>query len=155
MSVENAGFFGEVGDKQALEAGMVLSPKFDEHGLIPAIATDYESGEVLMFAWMNAEALRLTIEKRAAHFYSRSRKKLWMKGEESGNVLAVRELRTDCDQDCVWMRVTVGGHGGTCHTGFRSCFYRSVELGEGFENPREMRQGDTERVFDPADVYKK
>ena len=112
-----------------IEGSLRLQPKFDADGLIPAIVTDAASGEVLMFAWMNAEALARTIETRIGHFWSRSRNKLWKKGEESGNMLRIIELRTDCDQDALWLRVTVEGDGVACHTGERSCFYRSVELG--------------------------
>jgi phosphoribosyl-AMP cyclohydrolase len=106
-----------------------LQPKFDADGLIPAIVTDSGTGEVLMFAWMNEEALALTIETSVGHFWSRSRGALWKKGAESGNVLNVVEMRVDCDQDVVWLRVHVEGDGLACHTGRRSCFYRSVDLG--------------------------
>lgn len=112
---------------QELEHGDRFTPRFDENGLIPAICTDAGSGEVVMFAWMNAQALAATLETGQAHFYSRSRKKLWKKGEESGNVLAIRELATDCDQDVIWMKVDVTGAGKACHTGARTCFYRRVE----------------------------
>ncbi len=117
------------GSKESIEAKLSFQPKFDADGLIPAIVTDADTGEVLMFAWMNAEALALTLERGVGHFWSRSRGALWKKGAESGNVLRVVELRTDCDQDVVWMRVTVEGDGLACHTGRRSCFYRSVPLG--------------------------
>jgi phosphoribosyl-AMP cyclohydrolase len=116
-------------DKESIEAGLAFQPKFDADGLIPAIVTDASSGEVLMFAWMNAEALSLTLETGLAHFWSRSRRALWKKGEESGNLLKVVELRTDCDQDVIWLRANPGGDGLACHTGRRSCFYRSVPLG--------------------------
>jgi phosphoribosyl-AMP cyclohydrolase len=115
--------------KQEIEEGFVFQPKFDADGLIPAIVTEAGSGDVLMFAWMNEEALALTLETRLAHFWSRSRKTLWKKGAESGNVLEVVEMRTDCDQDVVWMRVHVQGDGVACHTGRHSCFYRSLPLG--------------------------
>jgi phosphoribosyl-AMP cyclohydrolase len=116
-------------DNAALERGSVLAPRFNSDGLIAAVATDAATGEVLMLAWMNAEALRLTLETGEAHYYSRSRAALWRKGETSGQLQAVRELRVDCDQDAVWMKVSVGGDGGACHVGFRSCFYRVVENG--------------------------
>ena len=112
-----------------IEGSLRFQPKFDAEGLIPAVVTDAASGEVLMFAWMNADALARTIETRIGHFWSRSRNKLWKKGEESGNVLRISDLRTDCDQDALWLKVTVEGDGVACHTGERSCFYRSVELG--------------------------
>ena len=114
---------------EALERGTVLAPRFDANGLIAAIATDAKTGEVLMFAWMNAEALRLTIETGIAHYYSRSRASLWKKGETSGQLQQVAEMRIDCDQDAVLLKVGVQGDGGACHVGFRSCFYRVVEDG--------------------------
>ena len=112
-----------------IEQGARFVPKFDADGLIPAIVTDARSGEVLMFAWMNAEALARSIATREAWFWSRSRKGFWRKGEESGNTLAIIEMRTDCDQDVVWIRAEIAGHGAACHTGARSCFYRAVALG--------------------------
>lgn len=127
--------FAARGDKPDIEEGERFAPKFDEHGLIPAIATDAESGEVLMFAWMNAEALSLTIQERTAHFYSRSRKRLWKKGEESGNVLDVAEIHTDCDQDVVWLKVRVKGDGQACHTSRRTCFYRRLILEPDVDKP--------------------
>ncbi len=121
--------FAPRGTAREVERGHQFQPKFDAEGLIPAIVTDATTGDVLMFAWMNAQALALTIEQRVAHFYSRSRAKLWKKGEESGNFLQVTEMRTDCDQDVVIVKVHVDGAGAACHTGSRSCFYRSVPLG--------------------------
>ncbi len=112
-----------------IERGAVLAPRFDAAGMIAAVTTHAETGEVLMLAWMNAEALRLTLETREAHYYSRSRQALWKKGETSGQVQAVVEVRVDCDQDAVLLRVIPGGDGGACHVGFRSCFYRVVEGG--------------------------
>jgi phosphoribosyl-AMP cyclohydrolase len=122
--------FAPRGTKAAIEAGLELQPKFDADGLIPAIVTDAKTGEALMFAWMNAAALALTIETGVAHFWSRSRRSLWKKGAESGNLLTLVEMRTDCDQDVVWLRVHVEGEGLACHTGRRSCFYRAVPLGK-------------------------
>ena len=122
-------------DTQALERGAVLAPRFNADGLIAAIATDARSGEVLMLAWMNAEALARTLETGEAHYFSRSRGALWKKGETSGQVQAVREIRVDCDQDAVWLKVVPGGDGGACHVGFRSCFYRVVEDGALVERP--------------------
>jgi len=101
-------------------------PAFGPDGLIPAIVTDRASGDVLMFAYMNEEALRETIASGVAHFWSRSRAKLWKKGDESGNLLKVIQLRTDCDQDVIWVVAEVQGDGVACHTGERSCFYRRV-----------------------------
>lgn len=111
-----------------LETGQTLTPKFDANGVLAAVASDADTGEVLMLAWMNAEALARTIETGEAHFYSRSRNRLWKKGEESGNVLKVVEMRTDCDQDAIWMKVRIDGHGVACHTGRRSCFYRTIPV---------------------------
>ena len=112
--------------KADVEHGSELLPKFDKDGLIGAIVTD-EAGAVLMFAWMNADALDLSLKTGLATFWSRSRGKIWRKGEESGNTLTILEARIDCDQDAVWLKVSVGGAGVTCHTGARSCFYRTIE----------------------------
>lgn len=130
--------FAARGTTADVEGGAVFQPKFDADGLIPAIVTAADNGEVLMFAWMNREALRLTIESRVAHFWTRSRQKLWKKGEESGNLLDVAEIRVDCDQDVVWLKVSVRGAGVACHTGERSCFYRSVGLGPADEGPARL-----------------
>jgi phosphoribosyl-AMP cyclohydrolase len=121
--------FAPRGGKEAVETGTAFQPKFDADGLIPAIVTDASTGDVLMFAWMNEDALAHTIKTRAAYFWSRSRRALWRKGEESGNTLSVIEMFIDCDQDVVWLRVNVEGDGLACHTRQRSCFYRSVPLG--------------------------
>jgi phosphoribosyl-AMP cyclohydrolase len=107
------------------ETGLVLDPKYDAAGLITAVATDRTTGEMLMLAHMNAEALRLTVETGDAHFWSRSRGKLWRKGESSGHVLRVHDIRIDCDQDAIWLIVDPAGP--ACHTGERSCFYRRIE----------------------------
>jgi phosphoribosyl-AMP cyclohydrolase len=122
--------FPVAADKQALERGVDLAPRFDEKGLIAAVATHAETGEVLMLAWMNAEALQLTIDTGEAHYFSRSRQALWKKGETSGQVQRVTELRVDCDQDAVWIKVLPQGDGGACHVGFRSCFYRALDQGK-------------------------
>lgn len=111
--------------KRELEEGRVFAPRYDSAGLIGAIVTDAAGGGVLMFAYMNAEALRLTLETGEAHFWSRSRQALWRKGETSGNRLLVEEVRTDCDQDVLWVSVELSGE-AACHTGRRSCFYRRV-----------------------------
>jgi phosphoribosyl-AMP cyclohydrolase len=126
-SVATEASFPSAPDKESLEHGSILAPRFDRDGLIAAIASDARTGEVLMLAWMNAQALGLTLETGIAHYYSRSRQALWKKGETSGQVQTVRELRVDCDQDAVLLKVEVGGDGGACHTGRRSCFYRVVE----------------------------
>lgn len=119
--------FAPPGDKASLEEGAVFTPRFDEHGLVACVAVDAGDGAVLMVAWMNAEALAKTLETGIAHYWSRSRKTLWRKGDTSGQSQRVVEMLTDCDQDAVVIRVDVGGDGGACHTGRRSCFYRSVE----------------------------
>jgi phosphoribosyl-AMP cyclohydrolase len=121
--------FARRGSVEDIERGLSFQPRFDADGLIPAIVSDAASGEVLMFAWMNAEAVALTLETCIGHFWSRSRGRLWKKGEDSGNVLRVAEIRTDCDQDVLWLKVSVEGDGIACHTGARSCFYRSLPLG--------------------------
>jgi phosphoribosyl-AMP cyclohydrolase len=120
--------FAARGTSAAIETGTTFMPKFDDGGLIPAIVTDASTGRVLMFAWMNAAALDLTIATRTAHFWTRSRNRIWKKGEDSGNTLEVVELQTDCDQDVLLLRVTVAGAGVACHTGAPSCFYRAVNL---------------------------
>jgi phosphoribosyl-AMP cyclohydrolase len=132
--------FADRGSTREVETGLVFQPRFDADGLIPAIVTDAAGGDVLMFAWMNAEALALTLETRVAHFWSRSRSKLWKKGEESGNVLHVSEARTDCDQDVIWLKASVAGDGVACHTGERSCFYRALALGEPPRSDPSMRR---------------
>lgn len=121
-----AALFKTRGDTRQIEQGSDFSPKLDEGGLIGAIVTSASSGAVLMFAHMNAEAFAATMKTGYAHFWSRSRAKLWKKGEESGNLLRVRELRTDCDQDVLWIIVDVEGSGVACHTGETSCFYRRI-----------------------------
>ena len=112
-----------------LEQGHVLAPRFDAAGLVAAVATHADTGEVLMLAWMNAEALTLTLQTREAHYWSRSRRELWRKGATSGQVQDVAELRIDCDQDAVWLKVRPRGDGCACHTGRRSCFYRVAHSG--------------------------
>ncbi|MDR3511878.1 MAG: phosphoribosyl-AMP cyclohydrolase [Caulobacteraceae bacterium] len=112
-----------------LERGARLTPRFDAAGLVAAIAVHADTGEVLMLAWMNAEALRLTLETREAHYFSRARQALWKKGETSGQIQTVAEVRVDCDQDAVLLKVRPQGDGGACHVGYRSCFYRVVEDG--------------------------
>ena len=136
---------------QDIEEGTILAPKFDANGLITCIATDADTGDVLMVAHMNEEALRRTIESGDAWYFSRSRQKLWRKGESSGHVQRVREMRIDCDQDAVWIKVEQAGP-GACHTGRRSCFYRAVPLGKADAVTLEFRDG--ERTFDPRKTYK-
>ena len=132
----------------SIEEGADLTPKFDDNGLIPVIAQDSKTGAVLMFAYMNREALELTIKTGRATYYSRSRKKLWTKGEQSGHFQKVDQILIDCDQDCILLKVAVTE--GQCHVGYQSCFYRAV-------NKVEAGKLDfvAEKVYDPGDVYKK
>lgn len=123
--------FPRTGNKHDLEEGTTLAPKFDPAGLITCVTTEADTGEVLMVAHMNAEALKLTIESGEAWYWSRSRQALWHKGDTSGQIQSVVELRIDCDQDAIWLRVKVGGNGGCCHTGRQSCFYRVHPTGDG------------------------
>jgi phosphoribosyl-AMP cyclohydrolase len=140
---------------QEVELGKLLQPKFDAEGLIPCITVDDATGDVLMFGFMNAESLAHTIRTRKATYWSRSRKKLWVKGEESGNTLRIVDLYTDCDQDVLMARVVNAGS-GACHNGFRSCFYRKLAPGANPDDPATLALEYTaERAFDPAAVYKK
>jgi phosphoribosyl-AMP cyclohydrolase len=125
--------FSTAASKAELEEGTIFTPRFDRDGLIVCVTTDTNTGAVLMVAYMNEEALRLTIETGRAHYWSRSRKSLWRKGDTSGQVQTVTEIRTDCDQDAILMRVVVGGDGNSCHTGRKSCFYRRVRMPAGRE----------------------
>lgn len=125
--------FPTASDTHALERGAALAPRFDTNGLIAAVAQHADTGEVLMLAWMNAEALRLTLDTGQAHYFSRSRNALWKKGETSGQLQDVVELRVDCDQDAVLIKVRPRGDGGACHVGFRSCFYRVAVQGGALE----------------------
>jgi len=137
-----------------VEEGKYLSPKFDENGLIPVITTDFQTGGMLMHGYMNYEALKKTIETKEAHYWSRSRKKIWRKGQVSGFMQKVKEIRIDDDQDSVWLSVDIGS-GSSCHVGYRSCFYRSIPLGEiKDEKKLEMEFKETEKTFNPKKVYK-
>jgi len=134
-----------------IEEGLVLAPQFGADGLVTAVVTDAKSGDVLMVAHMNAEAVAKTIATGDAWYFSRSRKKLWKKGESSGHGQRVVELRVDCDQDALWLKVEQEGP-GACHTGRRSCFYRAVPLGQSGAVKLELR--DADKTFDPGKVYK-
>jgi len=137
-----------------VEEGKYLSPKFDENGLIPVITTDIQTGDILMHGYMNEEALKKTIETREAHYWSRSRKKIWHKGQISGFVQKVKEIRIDDDQDSLWLSVDIGS-GASCHVGYRSCFYRSIPLGKiKNEEKLEMEFKEKKKIFDPKKVYK-
>jgi phosphoribosyl-AMP cyclohydrolase len=137
-----------------VEEGKLLSPKFNENGLIPVITTDFKTGDILMHGYMNDESLIKTIETKEAHYWSRSRKKIWHKGQTSGFVQKVKEMRIDDDQDSIWLSVDIG-NGASCHVGYRSCFYRSVPLGK-IKNTQELEIEfkEKEKIFDPKIVYK-
>ena len=137
-----------------VEEGKYLEPKFDENGLIPVVTTDFKTGDILMHGYMNDEALKKTIETKEAHYWSRSRKKIWHKGQISGFLQKVKEIRIDDDQDSIWLSVDIGS-GASCHVGYRSCFYRSIPLGP-IKNTEEIKLEfkEKEKKFDPKKVYK-
>lgn len=137
-----------MGANEHIEEGLEFLPKFDSNGLITAISQDAETGQIVMVAYMNDEALRLTLETGNAVFYSRSRKKLWKKGEKSGHVQKIQQILVDCDQDCLILKVTVDQ--GQCHVGYQSCFYRAVKPGTTQDLER-----IAEKVYDPKEAYKK
>ena len=136
---------------EQIEESTELAPKFDDNGIIPVVTTDYSSGEVLMQGYMNEEAFKKTIETGEAVYFSRSRNTLWHKGKTSGLIQNIREIRIDDDQDSVWLRVDVKG-GASCHVGYRSCFYRSVPLGDN-KTKIVLQFEEKEKVFDPKKVY--
>lgn len=142
--------FPKPGSTAEVEEGLGFTPKFDADGLVTAVVTDVKTGDVLMVAHMNAQALSNSIRTGEAWFYSRSRQKLWKKGESSGHVQRIVELRVDCDQDALWLKVEQDGS-GACHTGRRSCFYRAVPLGQTGNVKLEFRNAD--KTFDPNAVY--
>jgi phosphoribosyl-AMP cyclohydrolase len=137
-----------------IEEGKYLQPKFDENGLIPVIAADFKTGDILMHGYMNHESLEKTIETKEAHYWSRSRKEIWHKGQISGFVQKVKEIRIDDDQDSIWLSVDIG-KGASCHVGYRSCFYRSIPLGK-IKNTQELELEfkEKEKIFDPRKIYK-
>ena len=137
-----------------IEEGDLLSPKFDNDGLIPVITTCYNTKEILMHGYMNVEALKLTLETKEAHYWSRSRKSIWHKGKTSGFTQKVIQIRIDDDQDSVWLSVDIG-NGASCHVGYKSCFYRSIPLGKIDQSEKvEMKFEEKEKKFDPEKVYK-
>jgi phosphoribosyl-AMP cyclohydrolase len=148
---DQANPFAPRGSTREIEEGLVFQPKFDADGLMTCVVTDAGSGELLMVAHMNAEALRKTVESGDAWYFSRSRKQLWRKGESSGHGQRVVELRVDCDQDALWLKVEQRGP-GACHTGRRSCFYRALPLGKAGAT---LEFCEEERTFDPRQVYDK
>lgn len=131
-----------------IEETLEFSPKFDDRGLIPVIAQDEETGQVLMTAFMNRQALDITIKTGFATYFSRSRQKLWKKGEESGHLQRVRRILVDCDQDCLLLKVTVDA--GQCHAGYQSCFYRNLK-----KNTANQLEFNAQKVYDPEKTYKK
>ena len=137
-----------------IEEGNLLSPKFDKDGLIPVTTTDFDTKEVLMQGYMNSEALKKTIETKEAHYWSRTRNQVWHKGETSGFVQKVIEMRVDDDQDSIWLSVDIGD-GSSCHVGYKSCFYRSISLGK-IENSEKIKIEfkEKKKKFDPKIVYK-
>jgi len=137
-----------------VEEGKFLAPKFDENGLIPVITTDFKNGGILMHGYMNDEALKKTIETKEAYYWSRSRKKIWHKGQVSGFVQKIKEIRVDDDQDSIWLSVDIG-EGASCHVGYRSCFYRSIPLGK-INNSKELeiKFKEKKKIFDPKKIYK-
>ena len=137
-----------MGSSKIIEEGLAFTPKFDENGLITAITQDAGTGEILMVAYMNRQALDLTIKNGYATYFSRSRQKLWKKGEESGHVQKVHQILVDCDQDCLVLKVTVDA--GQCHVGYQSCFYRALR-----ENSVNELEFIAEKNYDPSTVYQK
>jgi len=152
MSETGNSMFADRVSIEQVEEGHELAPKFDADGLMPVVTTDAGSGELLMHGYMNAEALTKTIETGEAHYWSRSRQQLWHKGATSGLVQKVAEMRIDDDQDCVWLRVEIAG-GASCHVGYRSCFFRSVPVGTAEAGGVTLRFEETEKLFDPKQVY--
>ncbi|MGD9501590.1 MAG: phosphoribosyl-AMP cyclohydrolase [Methyloceanibacter sp.] len=138
----------------ASEETTVFAPRFGADGLLPVVTTSAKTGEVLMLAYMNADALARTIETGEAHYWSRSRGRLWRKGEESGNTQRVVEIRTDCDQDAIWLVVEMSGADAACHTGRKSCFYRALPVGTAPRGALTLRFVDAARQFDPETVYR-
>tara|TARA_B110000116_G_scaffold262578_1_gene268032 strand:- start:168 stop:635 length:468 start_codon:yes stop_codon:yes gene_type:complete len=137
-----------------IEEGKYLAPKFDNNGLIPAITTDFQTGDILMHGYMNEEALKKTIENREAYYWSRSRNKIWHKGQVSGFVQKVKEIRIDDDQDSIWVSVDIGD-GASCHVGYKSCFYRSIPLGKIKDSKElEIKFIEKKKIFDPKIIYK-
>jgi phosphoribosyl-AMP cyclohydrolase len=153
IAVTKAADLAGPGSDGEREEGTSFAPKFDADGLVTAVVTSATNGEVLMLAHMNQEALTRTIETGEAHFWSRSRGQLWRKGETSGNVQRVVEMRVDCDQDAVWLKVELSGAEAACHTGRRTCFYRAIPLG-GSASGVALRFVEAERQFDPDAVYR-
>ncbi len=139
-------------DKHTIELGNDLLPKFDKDGLIACIVTDADNGDVVMFAYMNRNSLEKTLQTKEAYYWSRSRQELWHKGATSGNVQDVIEMRTDCDQDAIWIKVRTRGASANCHQGYKSCFYRAAEIDEAGKAKLDFKEDKP--LFDPSEVYK-
>ena len=154
MLIKRVNMFKKRENVKEIEEGKLLSPKFDNDGLIPVVTTCVKTKEVLMHGFMNVEALKKTIETKEAHYWSRSRKEIWHKGATSGFIQKVKEIKIDDDQDSLWLSVDIGD-GASCHVGYRSCFYRSIPTGK-IDNGRniEMKFEETKKKFDPEIVYK-
>ena len=152
-NVDSKRLFAARTSVEQVEEGLVLAPRFDDDGLLPCVTTDNTTGDVLMLGYMNEEALTQTIVTGEAHYWSRSRQCLWHKGATSGLTQTVVDLRIDDDQDAIWLRVEVAGSGASCHVGYRSCFYRSVEVGNAPGGPAQLTFTESERTFDPEEVY--
>ena len=152
-TVDSKRLFAARTSVEQVEEGLVLAPRFDDDGLLPCVTTDNSTGDVLMLGYMNEEALTQTIVTGEAHYWSRSRQCLWHKGATSGLTQTVVDLRIDDDQDAIWLRVNVAGSGASCHAGYRSCFYRSVEVGNAPGGPVQLTFTESERTFDPGEVY--
>ncbi len=149
----NSKYFATRKSVEQVEEGLDLAPKFDDQGLMPCITTDANTGEVLMLGYMNSEALQQTINSGEAHYWSRSRQCLWHKGATSGLTQKVVEMRIDDDQDAIWLRVRIPGSGSSCHVGYRSCFYRAVQLDNPSNSPNQLVFTESEKTFDPETVY--
>lgn len=145
-------FFSDRISIKQVEEGHTLAPKFDSSGLIACVTTHADSGEVLMLGYMNEDALTCTIESGEAHYWSRSRQQLWHKGGTSGHIQTVVEIRIDDDQDAVWLRVRLRGRQASCHVGYRSCFYRTIN-GNKAQSAPTLSFIETGKVFDPSEIY--
>ena len=144
-------FFKKRRSVYEVEEGTELQPKFDDRGLIPAVTSHYLTKNILMHGYMNKEALLKTIQTGYAHYWSRSRKCIWKKGETSGLLQKIKEIRIDDDQDCIWIEVEVLGNGASCHVGYKSCFYRKINLDK--ESKHDLVFVEKEKIFEPNEVY--
>lgn len=153
MTTPSDNSFAQRTSIEQVEEGFDLAPKFDVNGVMPVVTTDAKTGDVLMLGYMNADALKRTIETGEAHYWSRSRQVLWHKGATSGLVQKIIDLRIDDDQDSVWLKVEVAGSGASCHVGYMSCFYRSIPTGEEPTPETRLIYREHEKAFDPKQVY--